>query len=89
MKVEVRRQLFRFLDEDVGPGPFHCLVPRLDSGEAVHAATEHDDDEIALGKGSRTRVEQRRANECQRSASGDEFTSVQGHTFNIHSLERR
>ena len=89
MQVEVRCQLFGFLDQNIWAGPLHRLVTWLNGSKPVHSATEHDDDEIALGKASRTRVEQRRANERQRSASGDEFASVQGHTFNIHSLERR
>ena len=40
MKVEVRRQLFRFLDEDVRPGLLHRLVTWLDGSKPVHSAAD-------------------------------------------------
>ena len=58
MKVEVRRQLFCFLDEDVRPGPLHRLVTWLDGSKPVHSAAEHDDHQIALRNSGGASIEQ-------------------------------
>ena len=58
MKVEVRRQLFRFLDEDVRPGPLHRLVTWLDGSKPVHSAAEHNDHQIALRNSGGASIEQ-------------------------------
>ena len=59
MDIEIRGQLLHPLDHDIGTAAFHPAVIRLNGCQPVHAATQHDHDEVLFLHLCCTGVEQR------------------------------